>query len=101
MLSPIKEVYMSDDEVEALTTMYTFLHKEDTIVMFPNCHVNFHSCYFMTRKLTPGIQEVSSQPVYLPDGMVQMVWTQFQWICGHVSWYILWFKSSFKFFKLV
>ena len=43
--------------------------------MFPNYHVNFYSCYFLTRKLTPGIQEVSSQPVYLPDGMVQMVWT--------------------------
>ena len=71
--------------------------------MFPNCHVNFHSYYFMTRNLTPGIQEVNGQPVYLRDGMVQMVWTQLQWICGQVSLYMLWFKCSYdlKFFKLV
>ena len=56
----------------------------------------------MTRNLTPGIQEVNGQPVYLHDGMVQMVWTQLQWICGQVSLY-MWFKCSydFKFFKLV
>ena len=81
---------------------YTLSYTRKTLLfMFQNCHVNFHSCYFMTRKLTPGIQEVNSQPVYLPDGMVQIVWTQFQWICGQVSLYMLWFKSSFKFFKLV
>lgn len=41
VLSPIKEVYMSDDEVEALTTMYTFLHKEDTIVYVPKLSHQF------------------------------------------------------------
>ena len=41
MLSPIKEVYMSDDEVEALTAMYTFLHKEDTIVYVPKLSCQF------------------------------------------------------------
>ena len=32
VVSQVKEVYMSDDEVEALTTMYSYLHKEDSIV---------------------------------------------------------------------
>ena len=69
VLSPIKEVYMSDDEVEALTAMYTFLHKEDTVVYVPKLSGPFHSCYCMIRNLTPGIQEVKGLPVYLP-----MVW---------------------------
>ena len=64
------------------TLSYT---RKTLLFMFPNCHVNFHSCYFMTRKLTPGIQEVNSQPVYLPDGMVQMVHSfsgsAARWVC--------------------
>lgn len=51
VLSPIKEVYMSDDEVEALTTMYTFLHKEDTIVYVPKLSRQFSQLLLYDQKL--------------------------------------------------
>ena len=34
-LPPYKDVYMADDEVDLLTQMYSFLHKEDSIVYVP------------------------------------------------------------------
>ena len=34
-LPPYQEVYLADDEVDALTQMYSFLHKEDSIVYVP------------------------------------------------------------------
>ena len=34
-LPPYKEVYLADDEVAALAKMYSFLHKEDSIVYVP------------------------------------------------------------------
>lgn len=51
VLSPIKEVYMSDDEVESLTTMYTFLHKEDSIVYVPKLSRQFSQLQLYDQKL--------------------------------------------------
>ena len=51
VLSPVKEVYMSDDEVESLTTMYTFLHKEDSIVYVPKLSRQFSQLLLYDQKL--------------------------------------------------
>ena len=51
MLSPIKVDYMSDEEVEALTTMYTFLHKEDTIVYVPKLSCQFLQLLLFDQKV--------------------------------------------------
>ena len=32
VVSPVNEIYVSDEEVRSLTEMYTFLHKKDLIV---------------------------------------------------------------------
>ena len=45
-LPPYKEVYMVDDEVDALTQMHSFLHKEDNIVYVPK-----FTCQFSQLKL--------------------------------------------------
>ena len=47
-LPPYKNVYMADDEVDLLTQIYSFLHKEDSIVYVPNLLVNFPSCNYIT-----------------------------------------------------
>ena len=39
---------MADDEVDLLTQIYSFLHKEDSIVYVPNLLVNFPSCNYIT-----------------------------------------------------
>ena len=51
VLSPVKDVYMSDDEVESLTTMYTFLHKEDSIVYVPKLSRQFSQLLLYDQKL--------------------------------------------------
>ena len=50
-LGPVKEVYMSDDQVESLTTMYTFLHKEDSIVYVPKLPCRFSQLLLYDQKL--------------------------------------------------
>ena len=42
---------MGDDEVEALTTMYTFLHKEDTIVYVPKLSCQFPQLLLYDQKV--------------------------------------------------
>ena len=42
---------MSDDEVEALTTMHTFLHKEDTIVHVPKLSCQFTQLLLYDQKV--------------------------------------------------
>ena len=42
---------MSDDEVEALTTMYTFLHKEDSIVYVPKLSCQFTQLLLYDQKV--------------------------------------------------
>lgn len=49
----------------------SYLYKEDSAV-----YVSRFSQHFPN--LTPGIQEVKGQPVYLPDGVVLMGYTQLQ-----------------------
>ena len=51
VLSPVKEIYMSDGEVEALRTMYAFLHKEDSIVYVPKLSHKFSSLMLYDQKL--------------------------------------------------
>ncbi|XP_068678691.1 uncharacterized protein [Montipora foliosa] len=49
--SPVKEIYMSDNEVESLTKMYTFLHKEDCIVYVPKLCCQFSQLQLYDQKL--------------------------------------------------
>ena len=100
MLSPIKVDYMSDEEVEALTTMYTFLHKEDTIVYVPKLSCQFPQLLLYDQKVDSWYSR-SEQSACILARWYGANGAQFQWICGQVSLYMLWFKSSFKFFKLV
>ena len=51
VLSPVKEIYMSDGGVEALRTMYAFLHKEDSIVYVPKLSHKFSSLMLYDQKL--------------------------------------------------
>ena len=50
-LPPYKEVYMADDEVDALTQMYSFLHKEDSIVYVPKFTRRFSQLKLYDQKL--------------------------------------------------
>ena len=49
--SPVKDIYMSDNEVESLTKMYTFLHKEDCIVYVPKLCCQFSQLQLYDQKL--------------------------------------------------
>ena len=51
VLPPFKEVYMADDEVDALTKMYSFLHKEDNIVYVPKFTRQFSQLKLYDQKL--------------------------------------------------
>ena len=51
VLPPFKEVYMADDEVDALTKMYSFLHKEDSIVYVPKFTRQFSQLKLYDQKL--------------------------------------------------
>ena len=50
-LPPYKEVYMADDEVDTLTQMYSFLHKEDSIVYVPKFTRQFSQLKLYDQKL--------------------------------------------------
>ena len=51
VVSQIKEVYMSDDEVKALTTMYNFLHKKNSIVYVSRFSRQFSQLLLYDQKL--------------------------------------------------
>lgn len=46
-----KDVYMADDEVDSLTKMYSFLHKEDSIVYVPKSTRQFSQLQLYNQKL--------------------------------------------------
>ena len=50
-LPPYEEVYMADDEVDALTKMYSFLHKKDSIVYVSKFTRQFSQLQLYDQKL--------------------------------------------------
>ena len=57
-LPPYKNVYMADDEVDLLTQIYSFLHKEDSIVYVPKFTRQFSQLQLYNRDWTLDTVEV-------------------------------------------
>lgn len=64
-LPPYKNVYMADDEVDLLTQIYSFLHKEDSIVYVPKFTRQFSQLQLYNRDWTLDTVEVKYNTIVI------------------------------------